>query len=304
MKVLIVDDNKQNINLLKDFVESWGYETLLATQGIEALEVAKEKKPDIILLDVMLPGFSGYEVCHSIKADSNLNTIPIILLTALTDEADRIHGYKVGADGFLSKPIAYKELRAMVEHFLKQKKVLENAEMPKDVAKTIESILEERLGKNDQGFDKTFYYKKIINLLELKNESIEKLEIAGRIYSKKWMKNSKWDFNDLKYLKMGSWLVPLLGFLKDYKRLAKHEEMKLIDGINFKIEADILILVDDICILIEEGMDKKAIIEKIRNDVFEEGYNPLIIDKIEEIFKTEQMLDLLSDNCEGESKCD
>lgn len=297
MKVLIVDDNKQNINLLKDFIESWGYETLLATQGIEALEIAKAIIPDIILLDVMLPGFSGYEVCHSIKADPNLNTIPIILLTALTDEADRIHGYKVGADGFLSKPIAYKELRAMVEHFLRQKKVLENAEMPKDVAKIIESLLKERLGENDKSYDKCFYYKKIINLMELKNGSIEKLEIAGRIYSKKWMENSNWDFNDLKYLKMGSWLVPLFNCLKDYKNLAKHKDLELIDGINFKIEADILILVDEICILIEEGMEKKAIIKKIRADTLEEGYNTLIIDKIEEIFKTEQMLDLLSNNC-------
>lgn len=304
MKVLIVDDNKQNINLLKDFVESWGYETLLATQGIEALEVAKAKRPDIILLDVMLPGFSGYEVCHSIKTDLNLNTIPIILLTALTDEADRIHGYNVGADGFLSKPIAYKELRAMVEHFLKQKKVFENAEMPKDVAKTIESILATRLGESNKDCDKSFYYKKIINLLELKTGSIEKLEIAGCIYSKKWMKNSKWDFNDLKYLKMGSWLVSLLSFLKDYKNLAKRKDLELTNRINFKIEADILILVDEICILIKEGMEKKDIIKKIRNDVLEEAYNPLIIDKIEEIFKTEKMLDLLSNNCEGNSKVD
>lgn len=294
MKVLIVDDNKQNINLLKDFVESWGYETLLASQGIEALEIAKAKRPDIILLDIMLPGISGYEVCHSIKTDTALSTIPIILLTALTDEEDRIHGYKVGADGFLSKPIFYKELRAMVEHFLQQKKIFEKTEMASDVAKTIESILQEQLGKNEKWFDKSFYYKKISNLLELKNTSVEKLEIAGRIYSRMWLEKDKWDFNNLKYLKLGSWLVPLLNYLKNYKKIEKLKDLDLIDDFNLKIEADILILVDVVCFYIDEGVDKKEIIKKLRDAALNEGYNLLVIDKIEEIFRTEQMLDCLS----------
>ena len=65
--VLIIDDNRKNVELLRDFIESWGYATLSAYQGKEALQIAQEKRPDIILLDVMLPGMSGFEVCRELK---------------------------------------------------------------------------------------------------------------------------------------------------------------------------------------------------------------------------------------------
>ncbi|MEG1413398.1 MAG: response regulator, partial [Acidaminococcaceae bacterium] len=79
---------------MKDFVESWGYETILAFQGRDAIELATEKMPDAILLDIMLPGMSGYEVCRELKETIKLRNIPVILVTALIDTEDRVHGFK------------------------------------------------------------------------------------------------------------------------------------------------------------------------------------------------------------------
>lgn len=105
--VLIVDDNIKNLDLFKDFVESWGYETVTAQQGKDAISLAERYLPDIILLDVMLPGMSGYEVCRELKENTKTQHIPVVMITVLNDIADRIHGYKIGADQFLVKPVDY-----------------------------------------------------------------------------------------------------------------------------------------------------------------------------------------------------
>ena len=119
-KILVVDDNEQLRDLLKDVVESWGYEVLEASQGRSCLALAQKERPNIILLDVMLPGLSGYEVCQSLKEDPSTHDISIIMVSALTDVEDRIHGFKVGADNFLVKPINYEELRAIVTKHLNE----------------------------------------------------------------------------------------------------------------------------------------------------------------------------------------
>lgn len=115
-KVLIIDDNERNVDLMKDFIESWGYQTLVAYQGREALDLARNKHPDIIVLDVMLPGISGFEVCQILRRDEETWNIPIILVTALSSVEDRINGFNAGCDSFLVKPINYKELKAILKN--------------------------------------------------------------------------------------------------------------------------------------------------------------------------------------------
>ena len=100
-KILVVDDNEQLSSMLKDVLESWGYTAMIATEGRSCLEIARLEQPDIILLDIMLPGLSGYEVCSELKRDSRTCSIAVIMMTALEDLESRIHGYKVGADNFL-----------------------------------------------------------------------------------------------------------------------------------------------------------------------------------------------------------
>ena len=94
-KILVVDDNEQLSSMLKDVLESWGYTALTATEGRSCLEIARQEQPDIILLDIMLPGLSGYEVCSELKRDGRTHSIAVIMMTALEDLESRIHGYKV-----------------------------------------------------------------------------------------------------------------------------------------------------------------------------------------------------------------
>ena len=114
-KILLADDSERNSNILKDVMESWeGYHVLSAKDGSEALEMAATQEPDVVLLDVMMPGMSGYEVCHALRHNKVTAGIPVILISALSEVEDRIHGYNEGADGFLCKPVNHEELKAVL----------------------------------------------------------------------------------------------------------------------------------------------------------------------------------------------
>jgi len=104
-RVLVVDDIMPNVKLLEAKLSSEYYDVLTATNGLEALEKVATQSPDIVLLDVMMPGMDGFEVCKRIKADPATAHIPVVMVTALTDSSDRIKGLEAGADDFLSKPL-------------------------------------------------------------------------------------------------------------------------------------------------------------------------------------------------------
>ncbi len=118
-KVLVVDDNTANLNLVSVTLEN--YQTECVTSGEEALEVVHQFKPDIILLDIMMAGIDGYEVCQRIKEDLSISDVKIILVSAKRDLEDRLEGYAVGADDYLSKPFDPDELLAKVDVFAKSK---------------------------------------------------------------------------------------------------------------------------------------------------------------------------------------
>lgn len=104
-RVLVVDDIEANRRLLQAKLEAQYYTVLHAENGMEALEVARTQAPEIILLDVMMPGMDGYEVCRRLKADPATSYIPVVMVTALNDSEDRIRGLDVGAEDFLTKPV-------------------------------------------------------------------------------------------------------------------------------------------------------------------------------------------------------
>ncbi|MFB2838758.1 response regulator [Floridanema evergladense] len=103
-KILLVDDQPTNLILLENLLQSEGYDTVSATSGMEALTMAKTSTPDLIVLDVMMPGMNGFEVCQKLREDSILQTIPIIFLTALDDDRSKLRGLEVMGDDFLTKP--------------------------------------------------------------------------------------------------------------------------------------------------------------------------------------------------------
>ena len=100
--VLAVDDNEQNLQLLEEYLWSWGYDVVLARDGREAVDLYPRYNPSIIVLDVMMPNMDGYEACALIKGSPAGRTIPILMLTALTGAEDKIKALESGADDFLN----------------------------------------------------------------------------------------------------------------------------------------------------------------------------------------------------------
>ena len=124
-RVLVVDDIFPNVKLLEAKLMSEYYEVLTATSGAEALEKIEADKPDIVLLDVMMPGMDGFEVCTRIKGNPALAHIPVVMVTALTDIADKVRGLEAGADDFLSKPINDIALMSRVRSLVRLKMALD-----------------------------------------------------------------------------------------------------------------------------------------------------------------------------------
>lgn len=109
--LLLVDDMPAGLEVLRSALATEGYTLLTASNGEEALTLAASHRPDLILLDVMMPGIDGFEVCRRLRADAALGEVPIVMVTALGDRASRLRGLEAGADDFLSKPVDRLELR-------------------------------------------------------------------------------------------------------------------------------------------------------------------------------------------------
>jgi putative two-component system response regulator len=129
--ILVVDDNHDNTLLMRELLASRGYDVDTASTAEEAEAKIRERHPDLLLLDVVMPGKSGYELCHELKEDVETRLIPIVMITGLTDREDKVRGIESGADDFLNKPIFPEELFARVKSLLKLKEFtdeLDNAE--------------------------------------------------------------------------------------------------------------------------------------------------------------------------------
>src|ERR1700722_18502575 len=124
-RVLVVDDIEVNVRLLEAKLLSEYYEVLTASSGPAALEIAGRDSPDIVLLDVMMPGMDGLEVCRRLKSDPETRYIPVVMVTALSDVSDRLKGLEVGADDFLTKPVNDLALFARVRSLVRLKRTLD-----------------------------------------------------------------------------------------------------------------------------------------------------------------------------------
>jgi CheY-like chemotaxis protein len=126
--VMVVDDNLQNLELLQAYLEDTDCKTLPAHDGIEALEIIADDPPDLILLDVMMPKMSGFEVCRRIKNDPKTTDIPVIMVTALNEFGDIERGIDSGTDDFICKPVNKLELLTRVKTMLKLKHLSDKLE--------------------------------------------------------------------------------------------------------------------------------------------------------------------------------
>src|SRR5512139_307716 len=120
LKILIVDDEKDIVDLIAYNLKKEGYETLKALDGEKALQLIRTKTPNLVILDLMLPGIQGLEVCKRIRKVPETAVIPIIMLTAKGEEIDKVLGLEVGADDYITKPFSVKELLARVKAVLRR----------------------------------------------------------------------------------------------------------------------------------------------------------------------------------------
>jgi CheY-like chemotaxis protein len=135
-RVLVVDDTPHNVKLIGDLLAANGYDVSTAANGEEALAKVTADRPDLVLLDVMMPGMSGYDVCRRLRGEPATALLPVVLVTSLDPQQERIHGIEAGADDFLSKPINKPELFARVRSLLRIKSLQD------DVARHAASLAE------------------------------------------------------------------------------------------------------------------------------------------------------------------
>ncbi len=119
-KILIVEDDKDILKMVEYNLKKEGYRTVCARDGEDAIEMAHSERPDLILLDLMLPGIDGLEVCKQLKKESKTASIPVIMVTAKSQESDKVVGLELGADDYVTKPFSVRELLARVKAVLRR----------------------------------------------------------------------------------------------------------------------------------------------------------------------------------------
>ncbi|MCC3736981.1 response regulator transcription factor [Staphylococcus hominis] len=188
-KVLVVDDEQSIVTLLKYNLETAGYIVDVAYDGEEALKKVKEVKPELIVLDVMLPKKDGIEVCKTIRSDKNL--VPILMLTAKDDEFDRVLGLELGADDYMTKPFSPREVVARVKAILRRSQIAN--EVVKDDVDDEDIVID-----NIRIRPEFFEVYRDDTLLELTPKEFELLlyliERQGRVITREHMLNSVWNY--------------------------------------------------------------------------------------------------------------
>ena len=184
-KVLVVDD-EDNIRMLVRFnLEKAGYEVFEAEDGRKAVEIAVDLTPDIVLLDLMLPGIDGLEVCRNLKRNPRTAALPIIMLTAKSDEIDRVIGLELGADDYMTKPFSQRELVARIKAVLRRSNVL---------AGNGEELVLGRLRMNFSQYEAWLDDEK----LELTPKEYEMLKLlaenAGKVFSREQLLEKIWGY--------------------------------------------------------------------------------------------------------------
>ena len=152
-EILVVDDEVKNVKLLEALLVPRGYAVIKTYRGEEALRYVEQQRPDIILLDVMMPGMSGFEVCQALKDNPETRLIPIVIMTALGEVEDRVKGITAGADDFLTKPVNRDELMARIHTALRLKQTVEqkvgSLEQTRDqLSKFVPHVVKRRILEN------------------------------------------------------------------------------------------------------------------------------------------------------------
>jgi two-component system alkaline phosphatase synthesis response regulator PhoP len=183
-KILVIDDEEHILELIKFNLENNGYKVLTAANGIDAIKIAKAEEPQLILLDLMLPGMDGYDVCKEIRRDNSISMTPIIMITAKGEEFDKILGLELGADDYITKPFSIRELMARVKAVLRRTTIQYIDKAYKFGNITIDFNKHEVL-KNDIRVDLTLKEFELLEIL-IKNK--------GRVMTRDFLLDKIWGY--------------------------------------------------------------------------------------------------------------
>lgn len=147
-QVLIIDDNPTNLEALSDYLKNSGYRVLVAQSGEAALELLEDSLPDLILLDILMPGLDGFETCRRIKSNERTRDIPVIFMTAVTEKVDKVKGFQLGAVDYITRPFQHEEVLARVYTHLTLQKLRKNLikknEELEELNRKLEGLVKER----------------------------------------------------------------------------------------------------------------------------------------------------------------
>ncbi len=190
-KILVVDDAEHIVELIKFNLESEGYEVIPAYDGKEALKCMQDQKFDLILLDLMLPGIDGIEICRRLRSNPKTKDIPIIMITAKGEEIDKVLGLELGADDYMTKPFSVRELVARVKAMLRRMNREKNTEEDAP-AKTIEGygilmdLEKHEVLKDDQLIDLTYKEFELLKIL---------FEHKGKVLTRDYLLDKIWGYD-------------------------------------------------------------------------------------------------------------
>ncbi len=287
-KILIADDNKQNCSILRDVVESWGYQVSLAYSGDEAISLAKKLKPQIILLDVMMPGLNGYEVCEQLRKKNGSDAF-IVLVTALSEVEDRILGYNVGADIFLSKPVNYHELQAILKRRLEEKRGSEDKEDPQNLLAFFTYIFPKSKVDAKLLSRVVEYGKRLGRELKFSALDVQRLTMALGVQNldlEITVEKKELDLRKgLSLLKMGDWLLTILEYSQAQERSTE----------NIQVE-DVFLLLKTYARLhkIHKGQ-QNLIVEALWGEALAGKCSKELVDRLAVILRNERLLANLDD---------
>jgi adenylate cyclase len=146
-RILVVDDQRTNVELMADLLGQRGYQVRTALDGERALEIVRGEPLDLVVSDIMMPGVDGYELCRRLRADAQTALLPVVLVTSLDPQAERVKGIEAGADDFLSKPVNWTELFARVRSLLRVKALQDEVRRQAEALREWNAKLEERVGQ-------------------------------------------------------------------------------------------------------------------------------------------------------------
>lgn len=226
-KILIVEDEKDIIKMLEYNLKKEGFKVVAACDGEDALDLAVRDHPDLILLDLMLPGMDGLEVCKALKKENKTGPIPIIMLTAKSQESDKVVGLELGADDYITKPFSPRELIARIKAVLRR--VTEKEKLPEifqagdliiDFAKICVTVKDKPVGLTAKEFE-------LLKTL---------LKAKGRVLSRDYLLDTIWGFDHAMEIQTRTVDVHIRTLRKKLKTASKYIITVKNYGYRFEIE--------------------------------------------------------------------